>query len=291
MITIENLRHFLAVVDHHGVNRAADHLFISSSSLTRSIQMIEMDKKVSLFDRLGRQLSLTRDGEVLAHEAREVVSRFDALLSEHTLKGPDLSGHFMIGASHFLSKAILPRKLSRLSEQFKNATFGIYSFDSSVLIKKIHMGEIDYGISFALKTENVVDSVLLSSGQLCLCTRKDHPLARASFAEVKKKISDFPAIMHRPIDSIERCDNHPVYKEHGIRPHIQLFWDSDFFALDVLAQSDSWSLMPDIVIDSDPRIVKLSHPRNWEAPYEIRLYWNSRKSNDVLKKAFLDRLE
>ena len=288
MITIENLRHFLAVVDHHGVNRAAEHLFISSSSLTRSIQMIEEDKKVSLFNRVGRGLSLTREGEALFLEARDVVSKFDSLLSEHTLKGPDLSGHYMIGASHFLTKAILPDKLSRISQQFKNATFGVYSFDSSILIKKIHLGEIDFGISFALKTENVVESATISSGQLYLCARKDHPLAQASFAEVKKKISSYPAIMHRPVDSIDRCDNHPVYKEHGIKPNIQLFWDSDFFALDVMAKNDSWSLMPEIVIDSDPRMVKLAHPKNWEAPYEISLFWNSRKSNEVLKKAFLE---
>lgn len=288
MITIENLRHFLAVVDHHGVNRAAEHLFISSSSLTRSIQMIETDKKVSLFNRVGRTLSLTREGEALFQEAREVVSKFDALLSEHTLKGPDLSGHYLIGASHFLTKYLLPEKLNRISQQFKNATFGIYSFDSSILIKKIHLGEIDFGISFGLKTENVVESELLSSGQLYLCTRKDHPLAQMSFAEVKKKISSYPAVMHRPVDSFDRCDNHPVYKEHGIKPNIQLYWDSDFFALDVLAKSDSWSLMPQVVIDSDPRVVKLAHPKNWDAPYEIKLLWNSRKSNEVLKKAFLE---
>lgn len=288
MITIENLKHFLAVVDHHGVNRAADHLFISSSSLTRSIQMIEVDKKVSLFNRVGRQLILTREGEALFHEAREVVSKFDSLLSEHTLKGPELSGHFMIGASHFLCKEILPKKLSRIAEESKNATFGIYSFDSSILIKKIHLGEIDFGISFALKTESVVESALISSGQLYLCARKNHPLAQANFSEIKKKISSFPAIMHRPSDSFDRCDNHPVYKEHGIKPNIQLYWDSDFFALDVLANNDSWSLLPEVVINSDPRIVKLAHAKNWEAPYEIRLYWNSRKSNEILKKAFLE---
>lgn len=288
MITIENLRHFLAVVENHGVNRAAERLFISSSSLTRSIQMIETDKKVTLFNRIGRGLNLTQEGEVLYQEAKDVVTRFDGLLADQTQKGADLTGHFMLGASHFLCKSILPGKLINVSEKFKNASFGVYSFDSSILLRKIHIGEIDFGISFALKTDNVVESEVISSGQLYLCTRKNHPLAQASFNEVKKKISDYPAVMHRPVDSIDRCDNHPVYKEHGIKPEIQLYWDSDFFALDVLAQNDSWSLLPDIVIESDPRVVKLAHPKNWSAPYEIRLFWNNRKSNEVLKNALME---
>src|SRR5690606_20705427 len=128
--------------------------------------------------------------------------------------------------------------------------------DSSILLKKIHLGEIDFGISFALQTDNQLESVVIQKGKLCLATRIGHPLANETFSEVKKKISLYPAAMHRPVDSIDRCDNHPIYKEHKIKPNIQFYWDSDFFALDVLALTDSWSLIPEIVIDSDPRIKK-----------------------------------
>ena len=288
MITIEILRHFVAVVNNNGINRAAEQMFISPSSLTRAIQLIEAELGYSLFDRIGRNIQLNKQGLKFFEETKEVITKFEGLLTNQDLEGKALFGHYMIGGSHFLCKHILPKVLSRLASTYKNATFGVYSFDSSILIKKVHMGELDMGISFSLRASEAMDSEFISTGQMYLCGSKKHPLADAPFSEVKKHISHYPAIMHRPSESVERCDNHPVFKAHGIQPKIQLFWDSDFFALDVMAQDHSWSLLPDIVIDSDPRIVKFKHPKNWSAPYDLKVFWNKRKPNDILKAAFLE---
>lgn len=288
MITIENLKHFVAVVNNNGINRAAEQMFISPSSLTRSIQIIETEVAFLLFDRIGRSIQLNKQGLKFFEETKEVLAKFEGLLTNQDLDSKALFGHYMIGGSHFLCKHILAKVLSGLSSKYKNATFGVYSYDSSILIKKIHIGEIDMGVSFSLKTSASIDSEFLSSGQMYLCGSKKHPLANAPFSEVKKYLSDYPAIMHRPSESVERCDNHPVFKTHGIHPKIQLYWDSDFFAMDVMASDNSWSLLPDIVIDSDPRLVKFKHPKNWSAPYDLRVFWNKRKPNDILKTAFLE---
>lgn len=290
MVTVENLKHFVAVVNNNGINRAAEQIFISPSSLTRSIQLIEEEINFPLFDRIGRNIQLNQQGMKFFEEAKEVLSKFEGLLTNQELEGKALSGHYMIGASHFLCKHILAKSLGRISAKYKNATFGIHSFDSGLLLRKIHMGELDMGISFSLKPSAAIDSELISTGQMYLCAGKKHPLANAPFNEIKKHLSDYPATMYRPSESVERCDNHPEFKNHGISPNIQLYWDSDFFAMDVMASDQSWSMLPDIVIDSDPRLVKLKHPKNWSAPYEIRVFWNKAKPNDILKSAFLDFL-
>ncbi|HEX6339954.1 LysR family transcriptional regulator [Umezawaea sp.] len=67
------LEHFLAVVDHGGVRRAAQALFVAQPSLSQSIRALERDLGHALFHRVGRRLVLTQAGHALVEPARQVV--------------------------------------------------------------------------------------------------------------------------------------------------------------------------------------------------------------------------
>lgn len=69
---IRQLRYFLAVVDHGGVNRAAEALYISQPSVSQSIRVLERDLGVRLFHRASRRMVLTGAGEVFLEHARDV---------------------------------------------------------------------------------------------------------------------------------------------------------------------------------------------------------------------------
>jgi hypothetical protein len=66
-----------------------------------------------------------------------------------------------------------------------------------------------------------------------------------------------------------------------------VYWDSDFFALGLLARGDCWSLLPDYVLRSRDDVTPFAHPKDWQAPYTIALLWNRRKSVGQLKGAVL----
>ncbi|MFC3996800.1 LysR family transcriptional regulator [Nocardiopsis sediminis] len=70
---IRQLRYFLAVIDHGGVRRAADHLFVAQPSLTQSIRRLEAELGTALFIRQGRGLVLSPSGAALVDPARTVV--------------------------------------------------------------------------------------------------------------------------------------------------------------------------------------------------------------------------
>ncbi|MCS7483979.1 LysR family transcriptional regulator [Umezawaea endophytica] len=67
------LEHFLAVVDHGGVHKAAQALFLAQPSLSQSIRALERDLGHDLFHRVGRRLVLTQAGDALVEPARRVV--------------------------------------------------------------------------------------------------------------------------------------------------------------------------------------------------------------------------
>jgi DNA-binding transcriptional LysR family regulator len=74
---VRQLRQFLAVVDHGGVHRAAEHLFVAQPSVTQTIRRLESDLGTRLFIRQGRGLVLSPSGVALVGPAREVVRALD----------------------------------------------------------------------------------------------------------------------------------------------------------------------------------------------------------------------
>ncbi|MFP3965198.1 LysR family transcriptional regulator [Actinomadura fulvescens] len=74
---VRQLRYFLAVVDHGGVHRAAEHLFVAQPSITQSIRRLEAELGTKLFVRQSRGLILSPSGAALVEPAREVVRSLD----------------------------------------------------------------------------------------------------------------------------------------------------------------------------------------------------------------------
>ncbi len=287
MPSIENLKHFVAAVENKGVIKASEKVFISPSSITRSIQLIEAEAGRPLFDRVGRSVQLNRDGRRFYDRAKAILGGYEGLFDEKVRACPSLDGHYSIGASHFLCERVLPGLATGFLKKYPRASLEAMSLDSRALLRKVHSGELDIGLMFSPRLSDVLDCVDVFTGRLYLCGGKRHVLVDKPFSFVKEKINDLPAIIHRPTDSIDRCDNHPMFRKYGIRPQIRMYWDSDRFALNVLAANAHWSILPEIVIDSDPRLEKFRHPEHWDATYRVSLVWNKEKTVPGLKDALL----
>src|SRR5882672_5033421 len=77
-----NLRHlhaFATIVDVGGLAKAATRLHLSQPALSRQIQALEADLGVALFDRIGRRVQLTSQGEDLLLRSRRLLAEADSL--------------------------------------------------------------------------------------------------------------------------------------------------------------------------------------------------------------------
>ncbi|MUN62237.1 LysR family transcriptional regulator [Kocuria sediminis] len=75
---VRQLRYFLAVVDHGGFTRAAEHLLIAQPSLSQTVKGLERELGVPLFHRIGRRVVLSEAGEELVGPARVVLRDLEA---------------------------------------------------------------------------------------------------------------------------------------------------------------------------------------------------------------------
>lgn len=72
------LRYFLAIAEEGGVTRAARRLHIAQPSLSQSLQTLERELGVALFDRVGRGVRLSAAGQALVGPARQALRSIEA---------------------------------------------------------------------------------------------------------------------------------------------------------------------------------------------------------------------
>ena len=74
---LEQLRVFAAVADEGSFTGAARRLYISHSTICRSVSALEEELGVRLVERDNRFIALTKAGETLREEAEQLLSAAD----------------------------------------------------------------------------------------------------------------------------------------------------------------------------------------------------------------------
>lgn len=98
-MNLRHLRAFVSIIDAGGVARAAAGLHISQPALSRQIHALELELGVSLFDRIGRRVQLTAEGEDLLRQSRHVLAEVSSLAERAQALKSGHAGVLRVGAT------------------------------------------------------------------------------------------------------------------------------------------------------------------------------------------------
>src|ERR1700730_16194260 len=76
-VNVDQLRTFVTVVESGGIHRAVARLHLSQPAASRQINALEAALGVPLFDRIGRRLKLTAEGESLLRLSRRLLGEVE----------------------------------------------------------------------------------------------------------------------------------------------------------------------------------------------------------------------
>ena len=110
------LRTFVAIVDAGGFTQAAKQVHRTQSAVSMQVRRLEEILDRALFQRDGRGVQLSPDGEALLGYARRLLKLHDEALA--ALTRPDLSGLVRIGTPDDYVDRFLPEILSRFARAF-----------------------------------------------------------------------------------------------------------------------------------------------------------------------------
>ncbi len=99
-MTLTQLRYLVRIAECGSMGRAAQELFVSQPSLSKSVSELEAEMGVTIFRRTNRGVTLTEEGVRFLSYARQVLEQADLL--EHAYKGGQpVRRVFAVSAQHY----------------------------------------------------------------------------------------------------------------------------------------------------------------------------------------------
>jgi DNA-binding transcriptional LysR family regulator len=175
---LRNLRHMLAVMEEGSLGRAAERLRISQPALTKSIQRLEEELGVSLFERRSRGMEPTFYAKSLRPYALSAsVGMTEVLKNIEALKH-GTEGLLTVAGPPLIATQLLPEVLVRLAAERPNLQLRIVS-QNQELFTALLAGEFSLVVAMLYREISMegLGSEYLFDDRLVLVMRPDHPAA------------------------------------------------------------------------------------------------------------------
>lgn len=174
---LHQLRYVLAAAEHGGFRRAARHLGVQQSAVSRRIQELEERLGAPIFERGPQGVCLTQSGEDFVRGAQGAVGELDLAVDRAAEAARGDHGVLRIGVLAGLGGGVLHDVLRRLVEAAAGLQVDIIEGDTRVLAAALAHGRLDVG--FLLKRPERLPAVTAWRERLLVAIRTEHVLASA----------------------------------------------------------------------------------------------------------------
>ena len=179
---LTQLKYFQAMAKCRHFTQAAEEMAVSQSALSRSIQKLEQELGVTLFERHGRTSDLTEAGQKFLFHVDRVIREL-ALAEQEIELDNGGAGVVHLSFLHSLGDTFLPLILRQFHERYPHIDVKLNQQSSSMLAEQLTSGETDICLC---STMNEPDTawMYLWSEEMFLVVPEDHPLAQKKNATI-----------------------------------------------------------------------------------------------------------
>lgn len=141
-----HLRYFVAAAEELHFGRAAKLLGIAQPPLSQSIQRLERELGVELFDRSRRQVDLSPAGQLLLDEARTLLAGEERMRALMRMVREGTLGTLRAGVPSDTPAATLQTLLRRLADQVPGLDVDLQERDTGEQLRMLADGRLDAGL-------------------------------------------------------------------------------------------------------------------------------------------------
>jgi DNA-binding transcriptional LysR family regulator len=141
-VDLRRARTFVTVAQLGTVSKAAQHLHIAQPALSRQIGDLEREVGFKLFDRVGRRLVLTSEGEQFLGDCRGLLNYATAVGERAQLLRKGDTGTLIVAASAQHIESVLSQFLHRYAQRFPNVDVKVIEAAGGESLAMLERGEI-----------------------------------------------------------------------------------------------------------------------------------------------------
>lgn len=187
-LNLYKLSLFKKVAETGSFTRTAEHFLLHQSSVSLHIADLEKSLGVKLFNRQGRQATLTDAGELLFPHAEEMLASSQAAIEALEAYKGVWQGQLSIGASTTPGAWLLPKWLGTFQEKYPHIAIDLEIGNSQQVLDWLQNGRVAVAIVGQQPDEQLFQATPLINDEIVLVVGQTHPwVARANItlAEVQ----------------------------------------------------------------------------------------------------------
>ncbi len=281
---IRQLEYFCAVSALESFTKAANFLHVSQPSVTKTVQALETELNLELFDRSQKQICLTAAGEVFLLHAKKILREVSEAQFAMEKFSNATGGVIRLGLPPMVESYLFPKFFLRLKSKNPEINLQLIECNSSAEVQeKILRDELDFGIIFSQADELSKNSMTLLEDEFLICMAANHKLARAekiSFADLKSE-----KFILQPQGTVQNLLTLKFSAEASFAPEILLFTSQLHTIKDLVSSGAAISLLPKFAVKNSTNLISKSLTPPLK--FKINLIWNGLKELSTLGKKFV----
>ncbi len=190
-IDFRHLETFCRVADLKSFSKAADDLFLTQPTVSGHILSLEHSLSLRLFDRTGREVRLTKAGEVFLQYASKILSSRKDLLNALSEFSQGIRGELSLGASTIPGEYLLPKLMGNFKKEHPHFTLSLKIADTKEIVKWVLQGDVEYGMIGGKLNHNFLHYEKYEEDEIIVVAPSGHPLT-------KKKKVDLVDLLKEP---------------------------------------------------------------------------------------------
>ncbi|MDZ7863803.1 LysR substrate-binding domain-containing protein [Acidovorax sp.] len=182
-----DLRLFVAIAEERNLTRGAARACLAPSSASHRLRRLEDALHTTLFERQTRGVQLTRAGEALLRNARQVLASLEQMHANLSPFATGIRGHVSLWANTHATHTFLPDDLAGFLRQHPQVSVTLEERTSAEIVVAVASGEIEVGVLADSGHSAGVALAPYRQDRLVLIVPQGHALsglAQLGFAEV-----------------------------------------------------------------------------------------------------------
>lgn len=189
-IQLRDLQIFVTVAENRSFTLASEILFISQPSLSKSVQKLEKELGVLLFDRSNRKMRLTEEGTIVYEKSKIILTTLESISTSIDELSELVTGTLRIGLSPIIGTLFFPKLAHGYTKKFPRVTIETIEEGTIVITKQVEKGLLDVGFVVLPIKNEILAPTEIYRDTFVLCVSSNHPLAKlktVSFPDLKNE--------------------------------------------------------------------------------------------------------
>ena len=282
---------FLQVAQYQSFSKAARHLGYSQAAVTIQIKQLEQELGVHLFDRIGKQISLTHQGQVFYQYAVSIRNELEQ--AKNAVSDPStLSGKLCLGTIESICASIFPDLLAEYHRLHPEVTISIVTDSPGVLLDRMNENTIDivylldrriYDNRWCKTLEKPEENIFVAS--------PDHELALAKRELELDEVLRFPFFLTEKDASYRHMlEQYLASINRSVKPFLEI--GSTEFIIHMLLKNTGISFLPKFTVQRELQQKQLTalnvrgfQMQTWRQIFYHKDKWVTKEMQEFLRLA------